>query len=989
MQASFWKTVSVVGVIGIGSLVTLEVQNRLSRPGSGVDTSTDAALRNLVIQSGEESLTAATTKSEFDLAMESSNAETPGFNVTEPPFGESFASADGHFHSEPVPPQDFTPPVDTTVRSEQISLEGNPFAREQQVTSAVAADFNGSNQATVEPVGFVEEPEFTRDATSAAPSLALESHAQPMALRPTPNVAEEDTFPLFGNAADAQETPGSVAAATSQPIEDKAAAPPRKTEPFLFFGEEENSTTKTEPAQTATLPQNVTTQPAGTAEFFGSEEPQLTPAAMDEQPRSLSNGAPVFDLPSENLPAENLPFGGQPEPAAATGQQNDPFPGLPEATRPEPIETENSGQPFTSDLVPTPREPATISAPAFTVDPDENMESSNSIPVNSTPLGTAPDDTALPFAEDLPSTGGLQTVPDLPATSPLALPEPSYPQPDQAYSDTDNRFPNNRPPQSRDTTLDLPVDRPADSLDVRPFPRQFEETPPLTSPGLSEPGSRTFNAQPPAGTPGGRSTRDGIRQIPRQSSNTDIRVVSGVMRPNLVLQKTAPQNASVGSPLDYSIFVRNEGDATAFEVIVEDEVTSGVEVNGARPQPDFDRSTGKLIWHFDAIRPGDTEEIKVQVTPTGEGTLDGVASVKFKSRVQATTVVTAPRLRLQMTGPEEVKLGEEVTYRYVITNDGTGEARDVFLRTVLPNGGGFSHPQGRDLEYEIQSMRPGEQREIILAVVAGEPGEHQTKAELTAIGTTSEQATWQTSVVGAQLQIVRRGPKRRYVGRAGVYENVVTNETNFDAIDAKVVEQVPDGMRFISADNGGLYDKQSQIVTWTIDRISASRQKLLRIELMPTSAGSRESTVTILENAGFRSDDYVSTTVVEDLHNVSADITQLDGPVAMGETFGFTVTIDNRGTADATDVELTIDVPEEIQVVGAGSSEVQAKLLAGNLVQYNVIVQIEPGRKQTFQIKMTGARPVRNGVVKAKVRYLQMQEPLVVSESVTVYRDDI
>ena len=176
--------------------------------------------------------------------------------------------------------------------------------------------------------------------------------------------------------------------------------PPMKTEPFLFFGEEENSTTKTEPAQTATLPQNVTTQPAGTAEFFGSEEPQLTPAAMDEQPRSLGNGAPVFDLPSENLPSENLPsenlpFGGQPEPAAATGQQNDPFPGLPEATRPEPIETENSGQPFTSDLVPTPREPATISAPAFTVDPDENMESSNSIPVNSNAIGNSHQTTRL------------------------------------------------------------------------------------------------------------------------------------------------------------------------------------------------------------------------------------------------------------------------------------------------------------------------------------------------------------------------------------------------------------------------------------------------------------------------------------------------------------------------------------------------------------------------------------------------------------------
>ncbi|MCP4171051.1 MAG: hypothetical protein GY758_09810, partial [Fuerstiella sp.] len=453
--------------------------------------------------------------------------------------------------------------------------------------------------------------------------------------------------------------------------------------------------------------------------------------------------------------------------------------------------------------------------------------------------------------------------------------------------------------------------------------------------------------------------------------------------------KTAPENASVGTPLDYSILVRNEGDATAFEVIVEDEVNAGVEVNGARPQPDLDRTTGKLIWHFDSIKPGETEEIRVQVTPTGEGKLDGIASVKFKARVKATTLITAPKLRLKMAGPKEVRLGEEVSYRYIIANEGTGEARDVVLRTVLPNGGGFNHPQGRDLEYEIQSMRPGEQREIILSVVAGEPGEHQTNAELTANGGANDQAAWQTNVIGAQLQIVRRGPKRRYVGHPGVYENVVTNETNFDAIDAKVVEQVPEGMRFISADNGGHYSEASRSVTWNLDRIGAGQQMLLQIELMPTSAGSRESTVTILENAGFRSDDYVSTTVVEDLHNVSADISQLDGPIAMGETFGFTITIDNRGTADASDVELTIAVPEEIQVVGAGSAEVQAKLLAGNLVQYNVIVRIASGQKQSFQVKMMGARPVRNGVVKASVRYRQMEEPLVVSESVTVYRDDI
>ncbi|MEO2013136.1 MAG: hypothetical protein ABGZ53_02070 [Fuerstiella sp.] len=966
MQASFWKTVSVVGVIGIGSLVTLEVQNRLSHPDSVA--STDAALEKLIGQSGEQSITAATTKSDFDLAMERSNAGIPGFVLTEPPVEDSF-DPEGNFGGGPLPPQDFTPPVDTTVRAEQLAQGGNPFAQMQTPDRpVVAAQYQDSDLVSVKPVGFEKEPTFTEDATPTASPFPGIPEPQPMALRPTPNVADDaiaDTpFPLFGGTTLADELPDMTPAAESRPAADHAVPAQKRTEPFLFFGEQTDT-----PTDTTSPSQTVQIQPSGTARFDDSEIPQLKPAPTKGQSRSLSNGAPMFDLPSEKQP-----FGGQPEPAAPTGRQNEPFPGLPESAQPNAVEADNAQRSFAEDLVPAPREPF-----------------SDSVPVETAPLTTPPgDDTALPFAEDLPFNGGLQTIPDLPDTSPLALPEPTFPRSDSTDSDTDNRYLNDRHPETRDGSLELPADRQANPFDTRPFPipGQFEETPPLTTPSQPELNSRTFEAQPST-EPRRRPANDGVRRFPPQNSENDIRLVSAVMRPNIVLEKTAPENASVGSPLDYSILVRNEGDATAFDVVVEDEVSAGVKVNGARPQPDLDRTTGKLIWHFDTIKPGETRDIRVQVTPTGEGTLDGIASVRFKARVQATTVITAPKLRLQMQGPKEVRLGEEVSYRYVITNEGTGEARDVVLRTVLPNGGGFNHPQGRDLEYEIQSMRPGEQREITLSVVAGEPGEHQTNAELTASGGANDQAAWQTNVVGAQLQIVRRGPKRRYVGRSGVYENVVTNETNFDAIDAKVIEQVPEGMRFISADNGGRYSEASRSVTWNLDRIGAGQQILLQIELMPTSAGSRESTVTILENAGFRSDDYVSTTVVEDLHNVSADISQLDGPVALGETFGFTITIDNRGTADATDVELTIAVPDEIQVVGAGSAEVPAKLLAGNLVQYNIIVRIAPGRKQAFQVKMMGARPVSNGVVKASVRYRQMAEPLVVSESVTVYRDDI
>jgi len=340
-----------------------------------------------------------------------------------------------------------------------------------------------------------------------------------------------------------------------------------------------------------------------------------------------------------------------------------------------------------------------------------------------------------------------------------------------------------------------------------------------------------------------------------------------------------------------------------------------------------------------------------------------------------------------MDGPDKVQLGQEVAYRYILINEGSGEARDVFIRTLLPASGGLKHSQGRDLEYEISAMKPGEQREIMLAVVAGEPGDHSAKVEVTASGRVAATAGWRTTVIGAQLQIVRRGPKRRFVNRSATYENIITNETTFEARDAKVVEQIPAGMQYINSDSGGVYDDNQHTVTWMINRLGAGQSEQLQLELMPMQAGNMESVVTILENVGIQSDDYVSTTVVEDLHNVSATISQLDGPLAVGEEFGFTINIDNRGTAEARDVNLRVKVPREIQVMAAGSKTVQAGLdpKEANTVQYNMIVRIEPGQQQAFELKLKGKQPVSNGMVEATVQYEHMNAPLVVSESVTVY----
>jgi uncharacterized repeat protein (TIGR01451 family) len=361
--------------------------------------------------------------------------------------------------------------------------------------------------------------------------------------------------------------------------------------------------------------------------------------------------------------------------------------------------------------------------------------------------------------------------------------------------------------------------------------------------------------------------------------------------------------------------------------------------------------------------------------------------VGYKAQVKSETVITAPQVELEVTGPVDAKVGGEVPLQFIIRNRGSSDASNVILRSVLPPA--LQHPEGADLEYEIATLRAGDQEIVDLAVVAAEPGDRVlVSAEITANGASLAKGRTEIEVVGAQLQLERRGPERRFVGRSALYQNVVTNDSRFEALNATVVEEIPEASRFVSASNGGSYDAQTRRVKWSIPRLPAGKQLALEIELVTDEAGEVESVVEVVEDAGFRTPLTQNTKVtVEDLHNVTADISRQDEPVAVGEQFGFTVTIENRGTAVARNVLMTVQVPLEIRVLAAGTKQVKGNLFANNLVKYDTVPEIQPNEKVTFQIKLQGQQPIRNAPVKASLTYDEMTEPLVVSESVTVFDD--
>ena len=935
MQSSMWKLLTAAGIIGIGTMTVLEVQNRLSMlsHASNIAKATNSAEIAGATPSGKSDVIPdATTALDRMLAGDNAIDDTQ-FAMDEPnaphDTGSLHPTADDQVYAGVTP-------VNRTVLKDTLASDDNSLDRSFESDSepkpsstSGAAEPQANSATTTEPVSFSGE-------TAPVASSTLSS--------PSKSIGTSSTMFFNGN------HENTTSATTSKSATPSVAAPPTTTRnmiptstPTLTPASSDSRTAAVDSSAARSTSSAQQIDPDVPDLFMPDAVPEIDRPSSPSAPRSQpaldtplmetpgfeSDTVPNFDITPElanpagrdgsGVPPESNPSTPGGTPAASTNDDDTRFF---ESDEPVPTPPVGNGgsRPDTSRQAP----------PAFDLDPVPGLDD-RSIPPRSTPRST-------------PGSAPHSTPPN-PADA--DFPKPSYPDPG--------------------SVPDLNEGAPFDSLPGRGD--AFEDSSNL--PAISD---------RPA-----RSTPDRSGGGPGAAGDAGDRRMSEVMRPQLSIEKHAPGAATVGVPHEYTIVVSNEGDSTAYDVVVDDELGNGAKLENSKPTADFDRASGRLSWTIRELAPHDKQEIVVRVTPTGEGTLDGIATVRFKAQVKSATIITAPKLTLEMTGPNEVKVGDEVQLRYVISNKGTGDASNVILRSMLPPG--LKHSEGGDLEYEIENLRAGDREEINLTVVAAEPGRLRTVSEVTTSGVSAAKATTDIDIIGSQLTIQRLGPERRFVGRTAKFQNVVTNETNFEANNAIVTELVPEGMKFISADNGGEYNPETGRIRWELARLAPGRQTVLEVELEAVSAGEREMIVEVVENAGFRSQATENTVVtVEDYENMTANISRQDAPVAIGETFGFTITIENRGTAVARNVEMVIDVPSEIVVKAAGTRTIPARRM-GNSVRYSIVEAIQPAEKMTFELKLQGERPAQNALVRASLKYEQMKEPLIVSESVTIFDD--
>ena len=426
-------------------------------------------------------------------------------------------------------------------------------------------------------------------------------------------------------------------------------------------------------------------------------------------------------------------------------------------------------------------------------------------------------------------------------------------------------------------------------------------------------------------------------------------LLTPTQQPQLRIEKKAQAEAEVGEKFVYEIIVQNVGSVPAEYVVVEERIPKGTRMERSQPQAHIGRDR-ILRWELETMAPNTQQVIKVEVTPLEAGPIGSVATVRFAARVATKTVVTAPTLSLSIKHPSEVAVGELVPLKFVITNKGTGTARKATLRAVLQEG--LHHPAGLDLDQDLGTLAPGQSREIDLPVTATEQGRFTPSVIVTANGIEQENRTLDLSVIESRLTLSRDGHVRRFVNRPAEFTTKVTNHSVETMKNVIITEQLPEGVTPVGETGKFRWTPKDRTVTWTVSELGPGQYSDLKLSVVAARAGKLVGKVQAVAASGHRAE--LGTELdVQGFSSLTLDF-QGDGKaVAVGDQVSMRVTVGNKGSAPAKQVQTLFELPPQMQLVSAKGPVAYTQ--EGKYITFAALEELAPNSNQTFDIVLTAA----------------------------------
>jgi uncharacterized repeat protein (TIGR01451 family) len=324
--------------------------------------------------------------------------------------------------------------------------------------------------------------------------------------------------------------------------------------------------------------------------------------------------------------------------------------------------------------------------------------------------------------------------------------------------------------------------------------------------------------------------------------------VSGVCTPALALEKHGPAQVQLGQPVAYEIVVRNVGRLPAAQVRVEDGLPPGVRVLGTAPQAVLQGQ--RLAWTVAQLPPGQEARFRVEVMPSSAGELVGSATVSAAVSAEVRTRVLGPGLEVAVEGPVTAAVGQSIPFKIRVSSRDAQAQRGLVLRVQLSEG--LRHPMGKEIEADLGDLDAGKSRTIDLPVSATAPG--RVGIEALVMGSAGKQARGQGVVVvtpapaaapappqkaEAKLLLRMNGPEQLSQGQKVEYKIGVVNRGPVPLSHVIINDRLPEGLTFLSADNGGTFDKASRNVLWQVGTVPPHQERTVTLKVQAREAGNQ------------------------------------------------------------------------------------------------------------------------------------------------------
>ncbi|GIW77475.1 MAG: hypothetical protein KatS3mg104_2538 [Phycisphaerae bacterium] len=420
----------------------------------------------------------------------------------------------------------------------------------------------------------------------------------------------------------------------------------------------------------------------------------------------------------------------------------------------------------------------------------------------------------------------------------------------------------------------------------------------------------------------------------------------------LMIEQALPTEIQANKPFDFDIKITN------IAKLKLDNIRCSLTVPGTLKIRDVTEGTpdGKPATHtivVGPLGPGENKFYRLQGTATQSGPLGMCMSASYDVSLCMVTTVVAPALKLSGVGPAEIMKCDPLSYKFTVTNTGSGQARNVKVESVLPEG--LLTQDGKAaVAFDAGTLSAGESKEFAFVAKASKTGTYAVKASAKADeGLVSESTAVNTVVREPILTITKTGPEKSFIGQPVAYEITVTNKGDAVARNVSIMDKMPKGVTIQTVSDNGKADTAGNIL-WTIGELAPGASKKVVVVISFDQAGDLRTAASVKADCAQTQATMIQTSF-SGVPAIAIEVIDQPDPVRVGEQTTYTIEVTNQGTADGTNIKLVCEMEDPMQFIAASGTTKEK--VQGNTITFDPIHNLPPKAKATYKVTVKAVKP--------------------------------